>query len=118
MDPLQRSASRHRGIGPIRLIGAAGQPAFGAGWASVAGFPLGFRIDDYGIVHLSGRAQNTSGNGNTVVTVLPPEASPPEYVDLFAATGAGSVMLDVYPSGGMIVAATLFWIADGRFRAS
>jgi hypothetical protein len=54
---------------PWHVVGAAGEPGFLNSWVSVAGFPVAFRKDELGNVHIRGTAQ--TGSYSTAVFNLP-----------------------------------------------
>lgn len=83
---------------PERIVGAAGQPAFGAGWAALAaaGRPRFWRTDNLWI-HLAG--QVSAGASGSIIFTLPAGYRPPfeQYQEVFAMGGYG--VLQVISAG-------------------
>ena len=72
----------------VRLVGAAGQPAFGTGWSNVGGSfqTAGFYKDPFGVVHLQGDVKSTGAS--STIFVLPPGYCP-TAVENFPVYGNG-----------------------------
>jgi hypothetical protein len=78
--PAGRPGTDVAAVGPVRLVGAAGQPAFGSGWRSVSAddptyAPAGFFKDATGVVHLEGSVKAVSLVAPEIF-VLPPGYRP------------------------------------------
>ena len=86
-------------IPPEQLIGAPGEPTFGAGWKNAgSGFQVaGFYRDVEGVVHLRGGV--SLGGGSTTIFTLPVGYRP-------AATEEFSAVLDTAGSALILVTAT------------
>jgi hypothetical protein len=60
----------------MHVVGAPGEPAFGAGWENFgSNRQAEFFIDHGGVVHLQGEVKRTNGN-NTTIFRLPPQYAP------------------------------------------
>jgi hypothetical protein len=81
---------------PVRFVGVAGQPQFDVDWTNVGGGfqPAGFYKDPFGIVHLQGDVQRTTGNDATIFQ-LPPGYCPVGGIEDFPAYGDGGTAAGV-----------------------
>lgn len=72
---------------PVRVIGAAGQPAFAPGWGPAGGTVApGFYKDASGIVHLQGAVANGAAANGSVIFTLPAGYRPGgDYADFVTA---------------------------------
>lgn len=136
--PLDRLASRHRGLAPYIRVGAAGGPAWLNGWGEAPNAPIPsvpvtlddapaiFRLDDWGLTHLTitlaGRASGTGG----VLFYLPVGYRPAHRLVLtgwfyrfLPTTFAGSARLDVHPDGAVQARDDAWYVLLGEvsFRA-
>jgi hypothetical protein len=90
-------------VGPVRLVGAAGQPAFGSGWRSVSAddptyAAAGFFKDSMGVVHLEGSVKAVSLVAPEIF-VLPPGYRPSGR-ERFSTPGLGTTgSVDVRADG-------------------
>ena len=78
--------------GAVKVVGAAGAPAYQVPWQSGAGGgdeELSFYKDALGIVHLQGNAETGSGTDNGTIFTLPAGYRP-----------AGNLYFAVYGAGG------------------
>jgi hypothetical protein len=95
----------------VHLVGAAGEPAFGAGWSNFGGgfSPAGFYKDSLGIVHLQGLVN--TGGGSLAFTL--PEGYRPstQHYQIIAEGGAGEAHVTIATNGGVNV----FNYAGGAF---
>jgi hypothetical protein len=74
---------------PLHVVGQAGEPAFGSGWADFVSESLAsFYMDRQGIVHLQGDVTRGSGT-NPTIFVLPPQYAP-AHAEYFPAMGNGA----------------------------
>jgi hypothetical protein len=82
---------------PVRLIGAAGEPAFDPQWSNVGpGFtPAGFYKDPFGTVHLQGDVQRTATGTDAVMFLLPQDYCPTGGIADFPAYGDGGTAAGV-----------------------
>jgi hypothetical protein len=88
------------------MVGTAGQPAFGAGWSSFSGRPVGFYKDPFGVVRLVGAAALSGGTGASVF-VLPAGYRPSVTRGYnFPAAGGALGTLEVAASGAVGVTGT------------
>jgi hypothetical protein len=103
------------------VVGAAGEPAFGASWRSLAGFsPVGFRKDPSGRVWLRGLVEATANQAAwSNIFTLPVGYRPPASVQFDTAGPAGTMSrVEVTASTGGVspsaaVATSGFVILDG-----
>jgi hypothetical protein len=107
----------------VRAVGASGQPGFDPDWANVGGTfqPAGFFKDPFGVVHLQGDVQRTTGNDATIFQ-LPPGYCPAGGIEDFPAYGDGGTAagVAVRPDCSVVfVAGTTTFIGLGAisFRA-
>lgn len=87
----------------VHLVGAAGEPAFGAGWSNFGGgfTPAGFYKDSLGIVHLQGLVNTGPG---AVAFILPEGYRPStQHYQIIAEGGAGEAHVTVSPTGSIFV---------------
>ncbi len=92
----------------VRLVGAAGEPAFQNGWVNFGGArqAVGFYKDPLGRVHLFGTVKNGAGSGTTMFT-LPAGYRPGGELPFAVArleTSGDASQIDVRPGGGVFVA--------------
>jgi hypothetical protein len=82
---------------PVRMVGAAGEPAFDPQWSNVgAGFqPVGFYKDPFGTVHLQGDVKRATGAMHAVIFVLPRGYCPTGGIEDFPAYGNGGTAAGV-----------------------
>jgi hypothetical protein len=87
----------------VHLVGAPGEPAFGAGWSNFGGgfAPAGFYKDPLGIVHLQGLVN--TGPGAVAFTL--PEGYRPStnHYQIVAEGGAGEAHVTVSSNGAINV---------------
>ena len=78
------------------LIGAVGEPPFGAGWGNFnpnTRAPAAFYIDRQGVVHLQGEVERSSGTNTTIVDL--PDSYAPALQESFPAIGNGGTFATV-----------------------
>jgi len=86
----------------LRVVGAADQPAFGAGWENFNPStrpPAAFYLDRQGIVHLQGEVTRASGTGAQVFVL--PAGYAPELQQTFPAVGNSGTLavISIEPNG-------------------
>jgi hypothetical protein len=107
------------GVPPLHVVGAVGEPAFGANWIQMAGaVAVGFYKTADGIVHLQGQLDGTAA-ALSVIFTLPPGFRPTGtvLVPVVASTQSVTVAADgtVVPTAAAATQPSLDHI---KFRAA